>query len=165
MPLSADLPTPPRPRADAQADAQAAALVVDDDAAVRAILVRMLRLLGYPVLSAAGGPEALEAAARHPGPLRLVVTDLDMPGMTGSEVARALAAVRPDTPVLFVSGRPAPRELSEAVVGRPAAFLAKPFTLDGLRSAVADLVGLPAVAAGRRRSSGGDHAPARARRA
>lgn len=124
-----------------------ATLVVDDDAAVRAMLVQMLHLLGYVVLASAGGHEALEAAARHARPLQLVVTDLDMPGMAGGELARALGAVRPATPVLFVSGRPAPRALADAVVGRRAAFLAKPFTLDGLRAAVADLVGPPGAAA------------------
>jgi two-component system, cell cycle sensor histidine kinase and response regulator CckA len=108
---------------------------------VRATLARALEHFGYAVLSARDGREALAAAAAFDEPLRLLVTDVDMPGMTGGELARALGAVRPETPVLFVSGRPAPRDLSEAVVGRPSAYLAKPFTLDRLREAVTELAG------------------------
>jgi two-component system, cell cycle sensor histidine kinase and response regulator CckA len=116
-------------------------LVAEDDPVVRATLVRALEHIGFAVLSAADGHEALAAAAAFAEPLRLLVTDVDLPGLTGGELARVLGAARPETPVLFVSGRPAPRDLSEAVVGRPSAFLAKPLTFDRLRDAVAELAG------------------------
>jgi two-component system, cell cycle sensor histidine kinase and response regulator CckA len=116
-------------------------LVADDDADVRATLVRALRLLGYTVLAAADGREALALATDHGGPIHLLVTDIEMPGLTGGELARALGAVQPGLPVLFLSGRPAPRDLAEMVVGRPAAFLAKPFTLEQVAAAATALVG------------------------
>ncbi len=118
-------------------------LVVDDERALLALLTRFLERLGCAVLAAASGPEALALAERHEGPLWLVVTDVDLPGMSGGELARALGARHPDTPVLFISGRPAPRGLSDAVAGRPAAFLAKPFALGELRAAVVSLAGDP----------------------
>ncbi len=116
-------------------------LVVDDERALLALLTRYLERLGCAVLAAASGPEALALAERHAGRLWLVVTDVDLPGMSGGELARALGGRHPDTPVLFISGRPAPRGLSDAVAGRPAAFLAKPFALDELQAAVAALAG------------------------
>jgi two-component system cell cycle sensor histidine kinase/response regulator CckA len=126
------------------------ALVVDDDASIRTMLARVLGVFGFSVLAAANGQEALALIDAHIGPIRLLVTDVDMPGLTGGELAQALGATRPDLAVLFVSGRSAPRGLSDTVRGQAAAFLAKPFTLDGLRTTVVDLVGpLPAADRGR----------------
>jgi CheY-like chemotaxis protein len=79
-------------------------LVVDDDGVVRELLVRMLRDVGYQVISAGSGPEALEAARAHGGPIHLVVCDLVMPGMRGPEVWGHLRAQRPESRILFVSG-------------------------------------------------------------
>jgi signal transduction histidine kinase len=79
-------------------------LVVDDDAVVRELLVRMLRDVGYRVISAGSGPDALEAARAHGGPIHLVVCDLVMPGMHGPEVWGHLRAQRPESRILFVSG-------------------------------------------------------------
>lgn len=120
-------------------------LVAEDDPAVRGLLLRALRLVGYTVLAARDGQEALALATAHVGPIHLLVTDLDMPGLAGGELAQALSAQRPDLSVLFISGRPAPRDLGDRVVGRTAAFLAKPFTLEQLAAAVAELAGPPAV--------------------
>ena len=120
-------------------------LVAEDDAAVRVLLLRVLRLVGYTVLAAIDGQEALALATAYAGPIHLLVTDLDMPGLTGGALAQALGDLRPDLPVLFISGRPAPRALADAVVGRPAAFLAKPFTLEQLTAAVTELAGPPTV--------------------
>ena len=154
-------PRPPQPElipppagipasTSAPTDASATVLVVDDDPAVRATLTRVLRVLGFAVLAADGPPTALALADGHADPICLLVTDLDTPDGTGADLARAFGATRPGTPVLFVSGRPAPRNLSDAVVGRPAAFLAKPFTLDGLRAAVVELLGPPGSGVRRR---------------
>ncbi|HVF59181.1 MAG TPA: ATP-binding protein [Thermoanaerobaculia bacterium] len=107
-------------------------LVVEDEAAVRGVTVRLLRGLGYRVLEAASGREALALAERHDGPLDLLVTDVNMPGMGGPELASRLLAVRPETPVLFVSGRQ-----DELSLGDPdATFLQKPFSTKDLGRAV-----------------------------
>ena len=107
-------------------------LVVEDEHAVRGVTVRLLRGLGYRVLEAASGREALALAERHDGPLDLLVTDVNMPGMGGPELASRLLALRPETPVLFVSGRQDELSLGD----HEAAFLQKPFSTKDLGRAV-----------------------------
>ncbi len=107
-------------------------LVVEDEAAVRGVTVRLLRGLGYRVLEAASGRDALALAERHDGPLDLLVTDVNMPGMGGPELASRLLALRPETPVLFVSGRQDELSLGDA----DAQFLQKPFSTKDLGRAV-----------------------------
>lgn len=108
-------------------DADVSVLVVDDDEGSRLCLAEALRLLGYRVVEAGDGGEALRhLAERVPD---LVCTDLRMPGMDGTEFADVVRSLAPDVPLMVVSGCP-PAELSAAAerVGA-AAFLAKPFTL------------------------------------
>jgi len=127
-------PTPPRGVQQAtavQAGGSERLLVVEDDALVRGVTVRVLRSAGYQVVAAAGGAEALELAGQSERP-GLVVTDVVMPGLGGREVAEALRTRWPGLPVLYVSGYTretiGARELS---VPRTA-FLPKPFTPEGL---------------------------------
>ncbi len=79
-------------------------LVVEDDPQVRSVTVRALTAAGYQVLVAKDGAEGLVRAEREPGPIRLLVCDVVMPGMSGPEVAAALGVLRPGLRVLFVSG-------------------------------------------------------------
>jgi len=104
-------------------------LVVDDDAQVRATIVRALSELGYAVSEAADGPEALEVV--RGGRADLVILDYVMPGMDGAEVAREIAAIDPDVPVIFSTGHAALRALRGAA-GEDVPVLHKPFTLDEL---------------------------------
>ena len=104
-------------------------LVVDDESAVRATIARALAALGYSVREAADGPSAL--AIVHEEELTLVILDYVMPGMDGAEVARAIAAVAPDLPIVFSTGHAALRAL-RAVAGEDVEVLEKPFTLDEL---------------------------------
>ena len=104
-------------------------LVVDDDAQVRATISRALAELGYAVSEACDGPQALELARDER--VDLVVLDYVMPGMDGAEVARRLAAIDPDLPVIFSTGHAALRALRTAA-GDEVAVLHKPFTLDEL---------------------------------
>ncbi len=103
-------------------------LVVEDDEAVGRLTGNMLADLGYEVLSATGGHSALEVAARHPGRIDLLLTDVMMPGMKGPELARKLLAVRPETRVLFMSGYAAEGVLREVSDLASASMLLKPFT-------------------------------------
>ena len=105
-------------------------LVVDDDPQVRATIVRALHELGYRTREAADGEAAL-AALRAAQPPSLVILDYVMPGMDGAEVAREIAALAPDLPVIFSTGHAALRAL-RAAAGEDAAVLEKPFTLDEL---------------------------------
>jgi CheY-like chemotaxis protein len=107
-------------------------LLVEDDPQVRKVTVRSLLAGGYRVLVAGDGREALEVAAREPqGALRLLVTDLIMPGMNGRAVADALSRVRPGLRVLYVSGY-TQDVISAGVVESGIAFLQKPFTMGAL---------------------------------
>jgi signal transduction histidine kinase/ActR/RegA family two-component response regulator len=110
-------------------------LLVEDEAAVRAFAARVLRALGYTILEAANGTDAIAATAGHPGTIDLLVTDVTMPGMQGPHLAAELRKARPDLRILYVSG------FTETSVARPAsgdgtAFLSKPFAGDALARAV-----------------------------
>ncbi|MFG2818407.1 response regulator transcription factor [Kitasatospora sp. NPDC048365] len=105
-------------------------LVVDDDAAIRRALERGLRLAGFSVALAADGAAALEQSAA--GPPDVLVLDVSMPGLSGTEVCRTLRARGDDTPVLMLS---ALDELADRVAGLQAGaddYLVKPFALEEL---------------------------------
>ena len=104
-------------------------LVVDDDSQVRAAIRRALEELGYPVREAGDGTSAVALVkAERPG---LVVLDYVMPGMDGAAVARAIAEVDPNIPILFSTGHAALRALRNSA-GEEVPVLEKPFTLDEL---------------------------------
>ena len=115
-------------------------LVVEDDALVRGVVVRELRLQGYHVAEAADGATALERIEQTTAPFDVVITDLAMPRMDGRELAARIAALRADLPVLFMSGHPdedTRRELADAE--QP--YLQKPFTAEELLRRVAEILG------------------------
>ncbi|WP_067497149.1 PAS domain-containing hybrid sensor histidine kinase/response regulator [Actinoplanes sp. TFC3] len=111
-------------------------LVVEDEAALRDVAGRILSGAGYRVLAADGGPRALELAALHEGAIDLLVSDVVMPGMLGSELAERLADVRPGTRVLYMSGYAQPVLASQGTLDPGVALLEKPFTAVDLLSAV-----------------------------
>jgi two-component system, response regulator, stage 0 sporulation protein F len=104
-------------------------LVVDDDPHVRATIGRALAALGYAVHEAADGPTALELVREET--LSLVILDYMMPGMDGAEVAREIAQIEPELPIVFSTGHAALRALRTAA-GEDIPILEKPFTLDEL---------------------------------
>lgn len=115
-------------------------LVVEDEEMVRDLACEVLRKHGYNVLEASTGAEAIEVEKRSTGPIHLLVTDMVMPGMSGIEAARELAASRPGLPILFISGysREAVQPMGE---GNPAgAFLQKPITPTNLLAAVREVL-------------------------
>ncbi len=113
-------------------------LLVEDEPTVRAFAARCLRDLGYLVVDAAGGPAAVELADRPGFHADLLVTDMAMPGMPGTELARTLAAVHPGLPVLFVSGYADATLVGEGWMDGASGFLAKPYTRESLGRAVAE---------------------------
>jgi len=112
-------------------------LVAEDQETVRRLARVVLEGAGYTVLSAMDGTEALRMAESHEGPIHLLLTDMVMRSMSGAELARILNREHPETRVLFMSGY-AERGLQE--VGEDAAFLQKPFTLEGLKAKVRDVL-------------------------
>jgi PAS domain S-box-containing protein len=115
-------------------------LLVEDEVKVREPTRALLERLGYRVLAAGSGAEALATAAAHPGPIDLVVTDVVMPAMNGAELSSRLRAARPATPVLFISGYDdrilARHGFDETTVE----LLPKPFTAEALASRVRALL-------------------------
>jgi two-component system cell cycle sensor histidine kinase/response regulator CckA len=99
-------------------------LLVEDEDQVRSVARGILTRRGYRVLEARSGPDALAISASHPDPIHLVVSDVVMPGMSGDELARRIAAQRAEVKVLLMSGYPD----REGTGGLP--FVDKPFTSD-----------------------------------
>jgi len=99
-------------------------LVVDDEAAVQRVLARQLGHLGYEVQTADNGPSALALAARF-GRFDLVLTDIVMPKMNGTELAAALLERDPLQAVVLMSGY-APNGLAEVGGGMGLLVLKKP---------------------------------------
>ncbi len=117
-------------------------LLVEDEPGVRAVARKILSRLGYQVIEAANGADALYLWSMHRARIRLVLTDAVMPLMGGRELAERLGEVGADIPVLFMSGY-ADAERG-GVVPPHAHFIAKPFTAEGLRDQVAALIRLDA---------------------
>jgi len=102
-------------------------LVAEDDASVREVLAEALTQLGYRVLRAPDGQAALEIARAQAGTIDLLVTDIVMPGMTGQELAQALATDRPGVGVLFISGYTDDAVVRHGILSRSMPYLQKPF--------------------------------------
>ncbi len=112
-------------------------LVVDDEAAVRMVIVDVLGELGYQVIEATDAAAALRVL--HAGPLDLLITDLGLPaGLNGRQLAEAACAVRPALKVLFVTGFV--DESEGGAAARPGTqLLTKPFTIGALTAKVGKL--------------------------
>jgi two-component system, cell cycle sensor histidine kinase and response regulator CckA len=107
-------------------------LLAEDDEAVRGIAIRALTRAGYQVLAAESGAVALELARGHTGTIDLLVTDVVMPEMSGSQLVEELGRLRPGTQTLFVSGYTGNATVHHGVLDSDEAFLPKPFTPTGL---------------------------------
>jgi CheY-like chemotaxis protein len=115
-------------------------LVVEDDPLVREVTARALRSGGYRVLTADGGAAALELASREGAALRLVVTDVVMPGLDGKALAGELALRLPALRVLFLSGYTQDVISHHGVLDSGVEFLQKPFSTSALLARVRGLI-------------------------
>ena len=116
-------------------------LVVEDEPQVRVVTGRILQSLGYQVLEAAHGEEALRVAQEYKGQIDLLLTDVVMPHMNGNILAERMQKIRPGTKVLFVSGFVDEGILSQAGVRKGTGFLQKPFTDYALAGKVREVIG------------------------
>jgi PAS domain S-box-containing protein len=114
-------------------------LLVEDEAALRQLVVTMLDEEGYAVLQAGNGLDAIALAERHRGPIDLLITDVVMPRLSGPELAQQLRGLRPGLEVLFMSGYNDSRLISRGVEQAKVNLLTKPFTPDQLLSKVREL--------------------------
>jgi nitrogen-specific signal transduction histidine kinase len=124
--------SPPAPAAASPGSGTETILVVEDQDGLRGVICEILEDAGYRVLSAASGPAALSASEAFEGPIHLLVTDVIMPSMSGTELVARLTETRPQTRALLISG------YTQDVISRWGddmaryALLRKPFTRAGL---------------------------------
>ena len=116
-------------------------LVVENEAAIKALVQMALERHGYVVLTAESGIEALRLAAAHTGPIDLLITDVVMPDLRGPELAQRLVAERPDLITLFMSGY-MDDALGEdtSALPVPVDFIQKPFSPGALAARVRELL-------------------------
>ncbi|MGP0048244.1 MAG: response regulator [Solirubrobacteraceae bacterium] len=132
-------PSAGEPAAEAADARRATLLLVEDEPALRTLVVTMLEEQGYAVLHAGNGLDAIAVAERHVGAIDLLVTDVVMPRLSGPELARQLQTLRPGLEVLFMSGYDDSRPVSRGVQETKVNLLVKPFTPDQLIDRVAEL--------------------------
>jgi two-component system, cell cycle sensor histidine kinase and response regulator CckA len=122
-----------KPRAIPNQNKALRVLLVDDDPLVRSSLSRLLGRDNYDVLAVANGSEALAVLSVTPD-LHCVVSDVSMPHMDGEMLAERIKLVRPDLPMVLMSGNREPVLALTSGVRR--VFVMKPVTWDDLRTAV-----------------------------
>ncbi|MGW8288234.1 MAG: response regulator [Desulfobulbales bacterium] len=103
-------------------------LAVDDDPTILDLVINVLKPMGYQVLLASSGEQALELAASHQDEIDLLLTDVMLPGIKGHELARRVLHARPGIGVLFMSGYFRPSMANSNTERGFEAFLQKPFS-------------------------------------
>jgi signal transduction histidine kinase/CheY-like chemotaxis protein len=101
-------------------------LVVEDEEAVRTLIVELLESAGYKVLKAEDGISALRLFDSHQGRVDVLLTDVVLPGMRGPEIAARVTKLRPDIRVMYMSGYTDSAILNHGVTDSGAAFIEKP---------------------------------------
>jgi PAS domain S-box-containing protein len=134
LPVAAPAEAPAEVRApepaSAPAPATALALVVDDEPSLRASCRRLLERLGFGVLLAGSGGEAVDVVSARAAELSVVLLDLSMPEMSGLDAAERLRAIDPGLPIVLMSGYSEERVPPEFLAQPASDFLPKPFSLD-----------------------------------
>jgi PAS domain S-box-containing protein len=125
-------------------------LLVEDEDSVRDLSHRLLESMGYRVMGAANGADAMCIAGTCRDPIQLLVTDVVMPGMNGQELAELLVAKRSQMKVLYVSGHSDDVIVNYALLKSGVAFLQKPFTREELAKKVKEVLGASVTNTGKR---------------
>jgi signal transduction histidine kinase len=115
-------------------------LLVEDEARVRKLIVDVLTAKGYRVLEATRGEEALRLSRLHQGDIDLMVVDVVMPEISGPELVRQIAPLRPGTHVLYISGYTDEAIVHHGIPESGTAFLQKPFLPDALARKVREVL-------------------------
>jgi DNA-binding NtrC family response regulator len=111
-------------------------LVVDDEEDLRDIMRRMLERRGFTVIAAGDSRQAIEVCREHPGTIDVLVTDLGLPGVSGGELSRTAAELRPGMRVVYISGLPRELAVADGLIAEDALLVKKPFSTDRLIEAL-----------------------------
>jgi two-component system cell cycle sensor histidine kinase/response regulator CckA len=121
-------------------------LLVEDNASLRDVIQENLADLGYKVLAAADGREAVAVARAFKDPIHLLLTDVVMPSMGGAELARILAESRPDLKVIYMSGYTDGALSHQGVLGEGVTLIDKPFSSDKVARVLRQILDSPSQA-------------------
>jgi CheY-like chemotaxis protein len=114
---------------------------VDDEAGVRQLAKTLCSQLGFTVIEAEDGHQALAAFQANPERFDLVLLDLTMPNLTGHDTFMSLRAIRADVRIILCSGYAETNTMSRLQGVRPAAFLSKPYSCDEFKNVVKKVMG------------------------
>lgn len=133
IPAVADRPIPlPLPSSSPEVRGTGTILLVDDEEIIRVVAVAMLEHLGYTVITATCGREAIQKYRQQEDDIDLILLDMIMPEMTGAQTFDQLKAINPEIRVLLVSGYSADGQAAD-ILGRGClGFIQKPFRTDTL---------------------------------
>ena len=123
---------------------QSVILVADDEPPMRNLVTLLLLNHGYVVTSAADGHEGLELSRKYLGKIDLLITDVEMPRMNGTDLAGHLLEERPEIKVMVMSGKDM-NEIVSQNINMP--FLPKPFDEQTLRARITEVLAAPGNAA------------------
>lgn len=115
-------------------------LMVDDEGMILDVGGKMLRTMGYHVLTASGGREAVELYKKHRSDIDFVILDMIMPGMSGGDTYKALMEIDKKTRVILTSGYDAEDKASSILSQGKAAFIQKPFNLKALSDKIEEIL-------------------------
>ncbi|MGE5324557.1 MAG: response regulator [Actinomycetota bacterium] len=104
-------------------------LLVEDEEPLRKVVIELLTQIGYNVLSAANGKEAIRVAEAYHDKIHLLVTDVLMPEIDGAELAKVLCAMRPDLKVIYISGYTDTCLAPEGILPTGTVLVNKPFSV------------------------------------
>ena len=116
---------------------QTTILLVEDEQPVRSFVRSLLTKEGYIIIAAVDGLDALDKAGKHDGPIHLLLSDVEMPRMTGVELATQFFHVRPDAKILLMPGMPS----GLLVLNDGWQFLPKPFMVEMLKAKIRHMLG------------------------
>ena len=118
-------------------------LLVEDDDEVRTFTTRVLERAGYHVIGARNGVEAIDRSRQREGPIHLMLSDVEMPGMSGPDLAKLVGAERPEMRTLFMSGHPLDYVEKHGIEF----YLEKPVPMETLARTVRDVLDAPPIRA------------------
>jgi len=123
-------------------------LLAEDTASLREMAREYLESVGYTVLAASSGRKALQHAKDYRGPIHLLLADVVMPGMSGPELARQMASLRPGIKVIFTSGYTDDAIARQGVLDPAVAFIEKPYRPKALARKIREVLGVASARIG-----------------